>query len=84
MNADLKPTIAAPEAEPTSTLATLPMWLVVLMLLLLSGVGCPLTGAGGGLNQRFTARTFPCRTWRDSNPAPAAGRTFHVARWFSR
>lgn len=35
MNADLKPTAAAPEAEPTSTLTTLPIWLVVFMLLLL-------------------------------------------------
>jgi len=35
MNAELKSTNALPEAEPTSTLTTLPIWLVVLMLLLL-------------------------------------------------
>ena len=35
MNAELKTTIVVPEAEPTSTLTTLPIWLIVVMLLLL-------------------------------------------------
>ncbi len=35
MNAESKPTHPAPEAEPTSTLATLPIWLIVVLLLLL-------------------------------------------------
>jgi mono/diheme cytochrome c family protein len=35
MNAELKPTIVVPEAEPTSTLTTLPIWLIVVTLLLL-------------------------------------------------
>lgn len=35
MNAEPKPNTAASESEPSSALATLPMWLIVLMLVLL-------------------------------------------------
>jgi mono/diheme cytochrome c family protein len=46
MNADLNPT-TAPEAEPTSTFATLPIWLVVVMLLLLLGAAVSFDRRGG-------------------------------------
>jgi mono/diheme cytochrome c family protein len=52
MNAELKSTTAAPEAEPTSTLTTLPIWLVVLLLLLLFWGGVSFDRRGGWFEPR--------------------------------
>jgi len=47
MNADPKPTNTAPDSEPTATLTTLPIWLVVVMLLLLCWAAIAFDRHGG-------------------------------------
>jgi len=73
MNADLKSTDAVPEAEPTSTLTTLPMWLVVLMLLLFFWSAVSFDRRGGGFEPKVYGPYVSVPDVKRFQPRPRGG-----------